>query len=70
MNAQEEVTSSDGRGAKVLPMSEHPVAIAPGPAVATPGATQSSGRKRFMALSPVSISMSDSSANLQLREEW
>jgi len=33
MNAQEEVTSSNGRGAKVLPMSEPPVAIAPRPAV-------------------------------------
>ena len=69
MNAQQEVTSSNGRGAKVLPMSEHPVAVAPGPAVATPGATRPSERKRFMALSPVSISMSDSSANLQARED-
>src|SRR5262249_54828634 len=70
MNTQEEVTSSSGRGANVLPVSEQPVAIAPGPAVATPGAAQSSGHKRFMALSPVSISMSDSSADLQAREEW
>jgi hypothetical protein len=38
MNAQEEVTSANGRGAKVLPMSRTSGGHRSRPAVATPGA--------------------------------